>query len=204
MTMASQFLDMTSLSNLFDVILFPLSSLVTGSSFMSVSLLVLELWQFSFIRVHQKSRNRKYSPVSFAQYLETGVWVRGTKFGTWECWGGRVDKITPAPRWGLKYLIFCPYFFDHARKWLHKKAKINSKVRNQNWASPWIKSLNWSHIIAWLPLFLEILGNMSIVIIYCPVCDVINFEINLNFLIKSFSYMTKKWEQKMQIPREEK
>ena len=34
----------------FDVILFLLSSLVAGSSFMSVSFLVLELWQFSFIR----------------------------------------------------------------------------------------------------------------------------------------------------------
>ena len=34
----------------FDVVLFLLSSLVTGPSFMSISLLVLELWQFSFIR----------------------------------------------------------------------------------------------------------------------------------------------------------
>ena len=33
-------------------------------------------------------------------------------------------------------------------------------------------------------LLLEILGNMCIVIIYCPVCDVINFEINLSFLIR--------------------
>ena len=36
--------------NLFWHFLFPLSSLVTGPSFMSVSSLVLELWQFSFIR----------------------------------------------------------------------------------------------------------------------------------------------------------
>ena len=36
--------------NFFDVVLFVLSSLVTGSSFMSISSLVLELWQFSFIR----------------------------------------------------------------------------------------------------------------------------------------------------------
>ena len=38
------------LSNFFDVVLFLLSSLVTDPSFMSISSLVLELWQFSFIR----------------------------------------------------------------------------------------------------------------------------------------------------------
>ena len=36
--------------NFFDVVLFLLSSLVTGPNFMSTSSLVLELWQFSFIR----------------------------------------------------------------------------------------------------------------------------------------------------------
>ena len=50
MTMTSQFSDMTSTSNFFDVVLFLLSSLVTGPSFMSISSLALELWQFSFIR----------------------------------------------------------------------------------------------------------------------------------------------------------
>ena len=36
---------------------------------------------------------------------------------------------------------------------------------------------------------------MHIVIICYPVCDVMNFEINLSFLIKPFSYMTKKsWQ----------
>ena len=50
MTMTSQFSDMTSTSNFFDVVLFLLSSLVTGPSFMSTSSLVLELWQFSFKR----------------------------------------------------------------------------------------------------------------------------------------------------------
>ena len=34
---------------LFDVVLFLLSSLVTGTSFMSISPMVLEFWQFSFI-----------------------------------------------------------------------------------------------------------------------------------------------------------
>ena len=49
MTMTPQFVDMT-LSPIFDVIFFLLSSLVTGPSFMSISSLALELWQFSFVR----------------------------------------------------------------------------------------------------------------------------------------------------------
>ena len=40
----------------------------------------------------------------------------------------------------------------------------------------------WPIFIVWLSLLLEILGNMYIVIISCPVCDVINFEISHNFL----------------------
>ena len=36
--------------NFFDIVLFLLSVLVTGSSSMSISSLVLELWKFSFIR----------------------------------------------------------------------------------------------------------------------------------------------------------
>ena len=74
MTMTSQFSDMTSSSNFFEVVLFLLSILVTGPSFMSISSLVLELWQFLFIK----------------DWREIGVlpniWrlgrVRNTKFGT--------------------------------------------------------------------------------------------------------------------------
>ena len=49
-TIMSQFSDMTSSSKFFDVVLFLLWSLVTGLSFMSIPSLVVELWQFSFIR----------------------------------------------------------------------------------------------------------------------------------------------------------
>ena len=45
-------------------------------------------------------------------------------------------------------------------------------------------------------LLLEILGNMCIVIICLPVCDVVDFKNNLSFIIKPFSYLTKKAEQK--------
>ena len=37
---------------------------------------------------------------------------------------------------------------------------------------------------------------MCIVIVCCPVCGVIDFEIYLSFLIKPLAYMTKKSEQK--------
>ena len=47
-------------------------------------------------------------------------------------------------------------------------------------------SINWPNFIAWLPLLHEILGNMCIVIVCQPVCEVINFEINHIFLIKPF------------------
>ena len=50
MTMTSKFVNMTSSSNVFDGVLFILSGLVIGPSLMSISSLVLELWQFSFIR----------------------------------------------------------------------------------------------------------------------------------------------------------
>ena len=47
-----------------------------------------------------------------------------------------------------------------------------------------------------LPFFLEIMGNMFIAIICCPICDVINFEANFSALIKSFFYITQKPREK--------
>ena len=49
-TMTSKFADITSPSDFFDTVFFLLSNLVIVSSFMSISSLVLELYQFSFIR----------------------------------------------------------------------------------------------------------------------------------------------------------
>ena len=60
---------------------------------------------------------------------------------------------------------------------------------------------NWLNFIAWLSFLLEILGNMCIVIICCPVCEVINVEVNHSFLIKPFSYITKKSEKIVNISR---
>ena len=62
MKMTSQISDMTSSSNVFDVVLFLLSSLVTDPSFMSISPLVLELWQFSFIKDWPEIQKSKIPP----------------------------------------------------------------------------------------------------------------------------------------------
>ena len=43
------------------------------------------------------------------------------------------------------------------------------------------------YFIFWLPLLLEILGNMCIVIFSFPCCDVTDFEISLGFLTKAVS-----------------
>ena len=58
-------------------------------------------------------------------------------------------------------------------------------------------SMNWPNFTGWLSLLLEILSNTCIVIIFCSVCDVINFGINFNLPIKPFFYITKsrqKWK----------
>ena len=65
MTMTSQFPNMMSLPKIFDVVLFLLSSLVTGSSFMSISSLVLELWQLSFIRDWPEIKKSEIPPSEF-------------------------------------------------------------------------------------------------------------------------------------------
>ena len=63
--MASQFLDMTSSSEFFNVVLFLLSILVTGPSLLSISSLVLELWQLSFVRDWPEIRKSEIPPSEF-------------------------------------------------------------------------------------------------------------------------------------------
>ena len=80
MTMTSQFVDMTLWLIFFDVVLFRLSSLVTGPSFMAISSLVLELWQFFYKELTRNPKIRN-TPV----WRLPNIWgfgrVRDTKFG---------------------------------------------------------------------------------------------------------------------------
>ena len=64
--------------------------------------------------------------------------------------------------------------------------------------------INWPNFIFWLPLLLEISGNMSIVIFCYTIFDVINFEIFLSLLIKSFSYMIEYSVKKLKYFKKEK
>ena len=64
--------------------------------------------------------------------------------------------------------------------------------------------INWSNFIAWLLLLLEMLGNMCIITGCFPSCNSANFEINLRFLITSFSGMTKTVKTKLWISYEQK
>ena len=104
-----------------------LSTLVTGPSFMSISLLVLQLWQFSFIRDWPEIQKLEIPVWVFPNILGLG-WVRNTKFGTNVCkemllnaakcqgysfycfWvlkgkptGGKGGKITPPTQIRVKY-----------------------------------------------------------------------------------------------------
>ena len=65
-------------------------------------------------------------------------------------------------------------------------------------------SINWPNFIVWLPLRLEILVNICIAIVCYPGSDVLNFKINLIFLIKPFLYVTKISRQKLQYLENEK
>ena len=64
--------------------------------------------------------------------------------------------------------------------------------------------INWQNFIYWLPFLLEILGNLSVIIIFCPACDVINIEINHSFLVKSFFYITKMSKQRYKYLKNQK
>ena len=79
MTMTSKFADMKSSSNCFDFVLFFLLSLVTGPSFMSISSLVLELWQFIIIRDWPEIRKWEIPKSELCPI--SGHWS-DTKFGT--------------------------------------------------------------------------------------------------------------------------
>ena len=65
MTMASQFADMKSSSKVFDIVLFLSSRLITGANFMSISSLVLELWQSLFIMDWPEIRKSEIPPSEF-------------------------------------------------------------------------------------------------------------------------------------------
>ena len=65
MTMTSKFSDMTSLLISFGIVLFHLSGLVAGLSFISIPSPVLGLWQFSFTKEWPEIRKPEIFPPKF-------------------------------------------------------------------------------------------------------------------------------------------
>ena len=95
MTMTSQFADMTSSSIFSDVVLILLSSLVAASSYMSISLLVLELWIFFYKRLNRNPEIRN-----------TPVWVLPIIWKPGEL---------GVPNLARMFLIKCSYMMQNAK-----------------------------------------------------------------------------------------
>ena len=68
--------------NFFNVVVFLLSSLITGPSLISISPLVLESWQFSFITGLTRNLEIGNSPVLILPSIWRLGWVREIKFDT--------------------------------------------------------------------------------------------------------------------------
>ena len=98
MTMTSQFYDMTSKSHFFDVGLFLLSGLITGPSFMSISSLVLELWQFSFKKDWPEIRKSEIPLYEFCPISGGwgGLWIPNlARMSLTECyWMQQNSRVT--------------------------------------------------------------------------------------------------------------
>ena len=65
-------------------------------------------------------------------------------------------------------------------------------------------SITWPNLIGWLLLLRKILGSICIVIVCSTGCAVINFEINLIFLIKALFLYDQKSTQKFKNLENEK
>ena len=94
--MTLQFSDMTASSSFFGVVLFLLSSLFTGPSFLWISSLGLELWQFSFIMDWPDIWKLEIPPSEFFQI--SGDW----------------DKLR-IPNLARMFLIECCWMLQNAR-----------------------------------------------------------------------------------------
>ena len=103
-------------------------------------------------------------------------------------WYGHENHRKMGQAW--KISLFTYFFLKHTKFPIKKKLVTIFRT---------LYSVQLPNIIDWLPLLLEILGNVCIVIICYPVCDVINFEIKVSFAIKPFSYVTKKSRQKFKL-----
>ena len=94
-------------------------------------------------------------------------------------------------RYGIRMLYFFSYLVKEYKYW----------KQSANTANIVLLSVNQ---IADIFFVLAIMDNMCIANVWQPGCNVINFEINLIFLIKLFLYMTKKSRQNLKYLENEK
>ena len=88
----------------------------------------------------------------------------------------------------------------HHKFWNYPKEIVHGFSRKM---FPMLFSITWPSFTVWLPLLLDIFGNVFSNYFF-PVCNVISFEINLSFLIKQCSTWPKKSEQIFKYPENEK
>ena len=99
---------------------------------------------------------------------------------------------TFGPFWSVKYLNFWLKTTDsesslHFSFFVHLPEPNIHFLCSTSWTTAPHFVYNFpANLIIWLPLLLEILGNTCIVIIYYPVCDVINFEISLTLFFPTW------------------
>ena len=88
-----------------------------------------------------------------------------------------------------------------------KKDNKTSRTNIPSLFFPWflkkisllLYSINWSNFIGWLPVLLEILGNMWVVAVCQAGCGVTNFKNSHIFLIKPFFLHDQKFKTKVWI-----
>ena len=87
----------------------------------------------------------------------------------------------------------------YAQFWIFRKGSGNSFFTT---FFRWFFLKIVSHVISYY--LTKDIGNMCVAIVFFPGCDFINFETNLNFLIKPFFYRSKKSRQNFKYLENEK
>ena len=139
-----------------------------------------------FLKNNTQNVVDKLVPDPFLKNLNWAyLWINSLKFYTvcfdcTPCWG-------PSKYIETKLQTIC---FYHILGFLKKSRGMELVFLPHFLHNFWRKillllySINWTNFFVWLPLLCEILGSMCIAIVCKPGCDVMNFEVNLIFLIK--------------------
>ena len=78
----------------------------------------------------------------------------------------------------LTFTLYKAFLKNKKRSWTIIPASFSARLSKKLFLL--FYAINWWNFFAWLPLFLEIVSNMCIVVVWFAGCDVINFEINLH------------------------